>query len=380
MVKGLVVNSTNLSNFSSVLGHWDIFNGRPGYNIDDFEEVLYRWSRVVPQDEYTDIDAYIDSMGGDMIVPEYYPGVQKSIRTVEAFLALQLPHLFVGSVEFFESFQKFATNMAMKFYSQAANSGNNGALFNLTQTATSMLHAGYFSLQEISVIFGNIDLDNADPLLAGDLLSSLSGIHYNFASDSLSGDVTPFVYEMVKDVDISSSDPWDGFDDWFAQNKYILGSFGSDWDLGKQAWRHASGNTALDILRVYHEVVQGSAGNDALSGDSSPTIDADLLIGGAGDDLLGGGAGDDTYVFADGSGHDIIADTSGLDEIAFQGGLLSSLARFAFVDSSRKDILISFTGRFESVLVKDYFNESSTTHDRAYYVSRRKRDFSEGGA
>ncbi|WP_449325417.1 putative Ig domain-containing protein [Sphingorhabdus arenilitoris] len=88
----------------------------------------------------------------------------------------------------------------------------------------------------------------------------------------------------------------------------------------------------------------------------------DILIGGAGNDILQGGAHNDAYIFRDGDGQDIVIDSSGsADEIAFQGSLTSDLARFEITGAQGRDLLISFEGRPESVLVRGYFNDNGNS-------------------
>ncbi|HEX6963091.1 MAG TPA: putative Ig domain-containing protein [Lacipirellula sp.] len=79
----------------------------------------------------------------------------------------------------------------------------------------------------------------------------------------------------------------------------------SDWN----GFRNSSTNTSLGSF------LYGNAGNDQIEG----TDDADVILGGAGDDYLVGAEGNDKYyVFASDTGVDLIDET--LDEVLFPGG------------------------------------------------------------
>jgi hypothetical protein len=52
-----------------------------------------------------------------------------------------------------------------------------------------------------------------------------------------------------------------------------------------------------------------------------------------------------------------VVDASGAaDEIVFQGSLTSAIAQIRYAGTARKDVLITFAGRSESVLIKGYFD------------------------
>jgi Ca2+-binding RTX toxin-like protein len=123
--------------------------------------------------------------------------------------------------------------------------------------------------------------------------------------------------------------------------------------------RRHTANHALPILfQTLHNDVTGTASGETLLGTDGNI--QDLLNGLGGNDVLRGGGGNDTYLFQDGSGADAVIDSSGKDEVAFQGTLVSSLARFAFANGNRSDLLISFDGRPETVTIQGYFALNGT--------------------
>ena len=68
-----------------------------------------------------------------------------------------------------------------------------------------------------------------------------------------------------------------------------------------------STHTATGTQGIYNFAnVTGSAYNDLLTGDDN----ANILIGGPGNDSLAGLGGDDIYRFANGSGNDTVLETA----------------------------------------------------------------------
>ena len=69
----------------------------------------------------------------------------------------------------------------------------------------------------------------------------------------------------------------------------------------------------IENLKFVINSVEGTGGNDNLSGDNKDNI----IIGGRGDDMLFGGAGNDMYYFDISFGKDRVYDSAGVDSIVF---------------------------------------------------------------
>lgn len=97
--------------------------------------------------------------------------------------------------------------------------------------------------------------------------------------------------------------------------------------------------------------IEGLAGGDLITGSQ----DADVLIGGLGNDSLSGRAGSDIYIFNSGDGRDII-DEHGLESDADQL-LLRVTQQLPEIWLFKKDanLVLSLQGGTEQVLIKDWF-------------------------
>jgi Ca2+-binding RTX toxin-like protein len=138
-----------------------------------------------------------------------------------------------------------------------------------------------------------------------------------------------------------------------AGNDVLTGDSGDDHLIGGDGNDNLDGGTGDDLLT-------GDAGEDILSGGSG----IDSLFGGSGNDLLSGGTGDDYYVVGEGSGSDTVVEADGWDRLFFEGGLVSSLARYSFANGNRQDLLIGFEGRDETVTIIGYFDAGAATVEK----------------
>jgi Ca2+-binding RTX toxin-like protein len=120
-----------------------------------------------------------------------------------------------------------------------------------------------------------------------------------------------------------------------------------------------------------------SAGNDSIYGfdgtGGTPNIGTpenpvyfqpignDVLAGGLGNDLMAGGSGDDIYVFSAGDGQDTIRDVSLFNANADAGydvariNVASNLASFARSVADLNDLVITFSGSTDTILVDQFF-------------------------
>ena len=139
---------------------------------------------------------------------------------------------------------------------------------------------------------------------------------------------------------------------------------GTTWDIPTVKAKVLQGTTGNDALTGYatHDGIDGGAGNDTLFG----TGGNDTLDGGSGNDDLYGdtgswdsGTGADVYLFGKGSGKDTIynrdADPVGInpDTILLGSGIT---AADVILTSVKEDLIIRLNGTSDTLLVKDYFH------------------------
>ena len=149
----------------------------------------------------------------------------------------------------------------------------------------------------------------------------------------------------------------------------IIGGSGVDMLYGDLGHDTIAGGEDNDLIfgGLGNDEIGGGAGNDTLlgeigddmisGGDGIDTIDGgdgiDIISGDKGNDILSGGASDDTYIFKSGDGQDEITDISGtLDTLRF---INLDIANVNFAKSGN-DLVISFSGGSDSVIIKDNFS------------------------
>ena len=144
----------------------------------------------------------------------------------------------------------------------------------------------------------------------------------------------------------------------------LYGGAGADTLRGQAGADYVEGNADNDTL-------DGGEGRDTLIGGTG----ADVLIGGAGVDLLKGGLDSDTYSFDAGWGTDTIEDIDGQGSITVTGlGQLTGAGALKLaegvwqspdkqvsytLDDSSNTLLLTFAGRADSIIVKNWTPQSS---------------------
>lgn len=146
---------------------------------------------------------------------------------------------------------------------------------------------------------------------------------------------------------------------WTKAYLYELQMRGTDDD------QHLTGTIGNDMIDAKggNDQVEGMAGDDTLiggaGGDSLYGGEGnDILIGGSGDDWMQGGSGDDIYRLEAGFGSDFVNQDSsyGFDSIEFGPGLSPD---DALVSRDWENLIISFAGTNDRVVVYGFFSESS---------------------
>jgi Ca2+-binding RTX toxin-like protein len=116
------------------------------------------------------------------------------------------------------------------------------------------------------------------------------------------------------------------------------------------------GNSMANVLR-------GNSGSNILDGLDNN----DTLIGGAGEDLLEGGINNDLYTGYTGTfDHDTIDDTSGTDTLDVSNFNVGDILSWTALDGDDADnfvdsLEIDFPSDVDSVLIRNYFNNTATT-------------------
>ncbi|MFA5969210.1 MAG: calcium-binding protein [Sphingomonas sp.] len=320
------------------------------YEATAFEDIIARWAGVPVNDGSSDglqLQGIIEKLLNKPVLPE--------VRLTEENLN------FVTNSSYFTPYQTLTTEFAIRFLANLADIQKNfGALdaFSKIYSNSDGINTQVDPEYLRDVITGLIDNGSNPPILSP-LLEQFGNLTYDFNRDSIGGDVASFIDTTLVNVPFNSEDPWAGYQSWHEINSILFKSVDPSDAIVQERYRVYTKNTALPILLTSHTSIIGGEGSDQLIGDQPNSNFVDLLIGGAGDDLLEGGTGSDTYLFAGQFGSDTVIDASGVaDEIAFQGDLTSDTAVFKFADSERKDLLISFYDRADTVLVKDYFATS----------------------
>ena len=288
------------------------------YEASAFEDILARWAGVAISEGEND-------------------GAQIQ-ATAEGFMnRATLAGAGGNNPSFQLLFQKFAANEAVCFFVQAA------ALQMSRGTALRFESDGSPTLEQATLT---------------ENLAPFAGMTFDRRTDSIAGNAATLLDSELSDLAFDPADPWSGFTQWVAEHKITLDIVDPTRTMLMERHRARTGNQALDILLVAHSEQRGTSGDDILLGDVNGTT-ADLLEGKAGNDRLEGGSGNDTYVFTDGFGSDVVLDSAGAnDEIAFQGTLTYDRVHFAYANGNRDNLLITFDGTNDQIIVLGYFTSS----------------------
>ncbi|MEN3746113.1 calcium-binding protein, partial [Sphingomonas sp. HF-S3] len=318
------------------------------YEASAFDDMLARWARFTVTENTA--DKYQIVLFGEVLA-------NRVIFDHVAFFS-GTP---VTNSAFFQGFEELSAGFAARFFTQVPDMLARREILALIDAFSNATPANgeAFSLAEYEALASQVFAQSTASALALDPdLALLQGLTWDYKTDQVIGDAKGVIDRLMSSLPVDPQAPWAGYANWILANRLALSVIDPDGSVTLASYRAHTGNHALPILVGLHNVQTGTAQADTLYGSANP-LSADLMDGGAGNDVLRGGNGDDTYVFYAGSGQDIVEDSGGTrDEIAFQGVLSSTEARFSFAGSSRSDLLISFEGRDESVLVKGYFTQS----------------------
>jgi len=115
----------------------------------------------------------------------------------------------------------------------------------------------------------------------------------------------------------------------------------------------------VELMALAHTATDGD--QELIGSDAAEAEGADTITGGTGNDFLSGRSQNDVYRFEVGFGQDIVSDDgwsnqAGTDEIAFGPGLELEDLRVEIIDN---DLMLTFVGRDDSILVVDTIDEST---------------------
>lgn len=161
-----------------------------------------------------------------------------------------------------------------------------------------------------------------------------------------------------------------------AQYDYIVGSPNQDLIFG-------DGDTDRILAGDGNDVIYGGEGNDQLYGEEGSDFLAggsendyinggagnDILLSGSGDDFMEGGAGDDVYYFCAGDGRDSILDKEGNNVIVLGDGFSSDTLKA--YRSNWNDLLITFEGQNDTLIIKDYCVDEAARSFRLVFADGR---------
>lgn len=143
---------------------------------------------------------------------------------------------------------------------------------------------------------------------------------------------------------------------------YINGTAGNDILSGDSSDNIIFGLSGDDSISGLDgsDILYGDAGNDNICGGK----DNDLVHGGTGNDSLSGDSGNDTYYFSPDFGNDTIISTGNLasdrDMIFFETGLCAGNMRFI---KSGNDLQIKIEGTPDIITAKNHFLNNASTSE-----------------
>ncbi len=325
------------------------------YEASGFDNMLARWAGVptnnVPFDE-----------GQMRLVAERMLG-----RSFED--SNRLFRDIQGSPSFHRALQQMSRELATRFVVGMADIAENGSALTLFQDLLSAAGDGNAPIDPaiLQQLIDNAVVGAQNPPTLSPFLAQYALLDYDFGTDEIGGDIAGYIDAELQafnfDPDASDERQVSKYLSWYNARGGVFRLIDPNGSILDERLRVYTGNQYLSVFAAAHTTQSGTAGNDTIEGavrvflDGRPQTASNVIIGGAGNDLLLGGAGSDAYVFSDGSGQDSVADASGgADEVAFQGSLVSSLAQLSYAGTGRRDLLITFAGRTESVLIKGYFD------------------------
>ncbi|HNY64459.1 MAG TPA: calcium-binding protein [Deltaproteobacteria bacterium] len=143
---------------------------------------------------------------------------------------------------------------------------------------------------------------------------------------------------------------------------------GTVWDVNTVKLKLLQGTPGNDLISGYAspDVADGFAGNDTIFGNGgSDTLRGgdgdDVLSGGQGNDVLQGDAGNDTYLFGAQDGQDTIANNepsqSGFDVLLLDSGISPDMVT---LERSSDDLVLKLNGTAAQALILNYFAHDGT--------------------
>ena len=324
------------------------------YFSSDFEDILARWAGVEVSDgayEGIQMQSIVETLMNR-------PMLTEARLTGENIV-------WIDSVDVFYPYQQFTTHMATRFLAGWADAEENKVALDLFANIMAATDGGDTPIDSttLSQLVNQAAIAAETPVNLTPLLSHYLHLNHDFSFDAVTGDVATFIDEELASLPLNASNPWAGYPEWQFAIRHLLEVFDPSGSITQDRFRAHTGNNALNIKLGAYQSIIGNGTDNTLTGDVSGSETSDLIEGKEGNDVLQGLAGSDTYVFGTGSGIDTIIDGSGSsDEIAFQGDLTSDLVRFSFADANRRDLLITFEGRSEQILVQNYFEADGTVN------------------
>jgi hypothetical protein len=217
MVKDLVARGTTIDSLKDVVGgttgQFMMAAGGAGvpiYEEDDFERMMYRWSQVVPGPASNyDVSAHATfSGGGDPAALESFMTITNDVtRTVGAFIGRTIPDWTILMPGFYDEFQQFVTDYALRFYTQVSQVDVAAASYTVGQNFAALSSATNPPTEEqIAAAMQPLNDVLANPTQWGALVQSLSSIQFDYPNNALAGDPSAYIDLLLSDEEWSPSD------------------------------------------------------------------------------------------------------------------------------------------------------------------------------
>ncbi len=378
MVVDFMVNlPTSLEGFVGTFGQRTVGTSTLyRYQASAFDDIISRWAGITPTVGNN------DSYQMQLTVERFLD------RTLPSFVRLTSEGAETNNLNLLNQFREFSTNLAVRFLTSATDSVENRVELTLLKDLIALTAGDPASLTQSAVDQLFSTALNAPAPTLNPLQLHYGQSDYDFATDSIVGDVQTFVDQELASLTVPSSTPYSNVFGWLntgvrSELFEIIDPTGA---LLSNNVRARTGNQSGDRNGPIYTDLIGNQTANTLSGATTGVGGNQRIIGLGGNDTLAGGIGSDLYVFGNGFGNDTVRDASAPnvpnsigDEIAFQGTFTSNRALFSFAGSSRTDLLISFTGATETVTVLGYFGAlDSGMFDSSGRASIERISFADG--
>ncbi|HEX8076379.1 MAG TPA: hypothetical protein VF511_01080, partial [Chthoniobacterales bacterium] len=256
MVKDLIAGALSFTTLQDVVGEYFVmtmggFGGGTfyphSYNMQAFDHMLARWTGVET-------------------------GAEERIQAeniAESFMNRQADHAF-NNPYFYQAFESFASGLAVRFYAQVAELHSYAGYFHILEAIGNAVPADGLELtaEEVGAAIQAAYASFTPPPALDPHLQPYSLLQFDFAADTIGGDIAGFIDAQLQDYDFDPAHPWQGYSAWHLERKMLLEAIDPDGLVLDERHRAYTGNRDLAILEgpyaAYNEIT-GGPGNDTLT-------------------------------------------------------------------------------------------------------------------